>query len=505
MSDAGILAALADAGGRAGEGLLAGLLNGATLGFGDEVFGGRMDFERAFEDAPIAYTLGVLPGALGYGLVGKFAGQAGFRSPWSRMAASGALGGLHGAAAGAGGLIPGDHTGEERAREAAILALLGAGVGAGAVPATRAAMDLGDNLPALLGRVRTPVADGDIVRQGALGQGTRRSAPITIRYTGEGDAAARAERALRLGMAADEREALERGAGAFERYGSGELRPLDAPLGRTARSAVDIAAESPAGGARLNAEADGLMSERAMSYLRGARRPDAGKGRKRAPADVMDAMASTLGRPEYHDAWVAQAKAMPPNQRRALADQLTAYAREVAARSQTALADLLEDRNFLAKAEAVGLKIPRRGRMQMLTQAERADIEALRARAEPRGRYADAYDGFANPNDRLLSRRGEMSADDALAMLDAALSPRRMFHVPPSPSGALPELLEGSYERGARFNPRGYLTRGEEAPTAHLGMTPTEAAIFYSQPAAAALHLAPSWLRDRPDRDEGTR
>lgn len=482
----------------AGSGAAHGALQGVTLGAGDEIFGERADMEGAQANAPIAFTLGSAIGALPWAALGARVSAGAAETPIARFLASTALGGAHGAAAGAFGMTPGDMDDGERLQEALLMAGLGAGVGGLSVPATRAMMDLDDNLPALMGRRRSE--DGGVTQAGP-GQGTRKSAPLNVRLAGEGSPEQRAEMALRLGLSMDEFEALQANMrGKLSRYGE-DFTPFDEPaMGRTTRSAIDYAAQSKAGAARLNADADAFVGEQNTRMADSATLP--GRGRRTKAGGLPEAQlagfleAST--RPEYHAAWVRAAKQLPQRQRFELAEAMVTRMRAdvgQAGDAQAARARLGEPQ-FLKKLEALGVEIDRSAFSRKANQRP----DQLRDRAKKKGdypSYADSERGFANVEDRLLAQRGDLSEADALALLDAAMRSRGDFFIPPQRPGDA-RMLSGEYEHGARFNPGGYFAGDDSRRNFNLGFmdidaSPTEMAILASQPMAALLHGLPTW------------
>ncbi len=474
-----------DAVGRAGSGLGRGVLQGLMLGGADEVLGAD-DFIRAQREAPIAFTVGTALGSIPWGAMAAKP-LAGLTEGGSlqRLIASSAAGSAHGGAAGAFGMTPGERSGDERTAEATIMALLGGAVGGLSVPAVRGAADLHDNLPALAGRQR--MEDGSIV-QTTPGQGTRRSAELNVRLAGEGDAKARAEAALRAGLRMDEYDALQASErGALNRHGA-EFTPFDADMGRTSRSAIDYAAQSPGGARRLNEEADRIAREGATRVVEDAKPPAKGRG-SRAPmeADAADGFMAALDRPEYHAAWLREARKLSPRQKRDLADSILAQLRDEAANAPDAglLQQRLSDPSLKKKLDALGVRIAN----APLSRAESQRVGALRGRAEPTNSFAESETGFANPEDRFLARQAPLSEEDALALLEIAMQPRRSFFADPLAPGDA-RLLRGEYERGARFNPASYF----DGSSADL-----ERAIRWSQPAAALLHGVPTWFGDRED------
>lgn len=479
----------------AGGGLGSGILQGATLGGADELFADS-DIAGAQQGAPMAFSLGSAIGSIPWAALGARASAGAAKGPLSRLLASSALGAAHGGAAGAFGMTPGDMSEEDRLVEAVAMALMGGAVGGLAVPATRAAMDLDDNLPALIGRRR---AEDGSTTQTRPGQGTRKSAPLNVRLAGEGSADERAEMALRLGLNMDEFEALQQNArGKLDRYGE-SFRADSGKMGRSTRSLVDYAAQSPGGSERLNKQADELLLTRVRDTAKRAQLPARGDKAPKLKADKLNGFLAAADRPEYHSAWVRQAKSLPERQRfdlaRVMVNRMRAQAKTASGGDAAALRLAMSDRQFLAKLRALGVTVD----TGKLRPAANRDAEALRDRGRQRDNpdYVDHERGFANVDDRLLARRGGLSEADALALLDAAARPRSSFFTEPRrPADA--RLLAGEFEHGARFKPGSYFNGDDSKRNFNLGFmdldaSPTELAILASQPMAALLHGLPTW------------
>lgn len=480
--------------GAAGSGAGAGFLQGLTLGGGDELFANSIDMEQAAGRAPVAFTLGSAIGALPWAALGARATAGATRGPISRLAASTALGAAHGGAAGLFGMTPGDMSDEDRTGEALLMAALGAGVGGLSVPATRAAMDVADNMPALMGRQR--LEDGTTV-QAKFGQGTRNSAPLNVRLAGEGTPEQRAELALRMGLGMDEFEALQRSMrGKLDRHGE-TFRADDPGMGRTTRSSVDYAAQSPGGRQRLNAQADDMVGDQNRRAADGAKLPKRGSKKQGELApDVLEGFLKSADRPEYHASWVRSAKALPQRQRYQLAEAMVERMRAVARdRDPQVARAILSEPQFLKKLEALGVTIDK----SLVNRRASAQADALRERGREREYpdYASSERGFANIDDRLLAQRAPLNEADAVALLDAAAQGRRSFFTEPT-RPADGRVLAGDYEHGARFNPRAYFGGDDSRRNFNFGAfdidaSPTELAILASQPMAALLHGVPSW------------
>lgn len=235
---------------RFGKGLAAGALQGLSFNFGDELFAPQLEqltgddhfFRNRQEDAPIAYTLGqLLPQALIY----KRSGASVINPTQEALASdtlgnllnhgarasarllpkavrnpptpirSAILGGLHGAALGAGGAVAEDED-PDRLQEALLTGAIGAGIAGLAPIGLRAGRDAALNLPRLKGRP-------------AL------NAPFERRLTGSpSDVIARA-------FGADEALARARAAAPQARSGTfGDF--FDTPINRAANvtSAADV-------------------------------------------------------------------------------------------------------------------------------------------------------------------------------------------------------------------------------------------------------------------------
>lgn len=480
----GVLAAL--------NALLRGAAQGATLGLADEAFGSQ-GFIDARAEMPLAYSLGEGVGAfvpsviLGKNLPGPM-----MRALSPVMGARGAgvatgagLGAAHGAAAGFGGVTPGDLSLEERLTEMAALGLIGGAVGGGGVAGTKAGLDLYDNMPALTGRRMTE--NGPV--RAAPGQGTRRSAPMSVHLRGEGSADERAQRALMAALGLDEFEAARgKGGGQLNRYGAadGKVAPFDVDA-RSTRALVDYGAQSPAGSRQLNSEADSIVADANRSFVKGAKMPKAGRTRAKLEDGKLQGFVAAFGRPEYHESWVREAKRLPPNQRLKLAQALMADLKTGAdggPGSAEAARARLTDPQVNEKLAALGVKLTSRTRKALMSPAQESQVAALRGRAST----ARAPD-FANVEDRMLASRAALTEADALALLRAARQPQDAFFPRPrNPTDT--RLLEGRYEQGARFNPGGW-----------LDATPEELklAVLLSQPAAAFLHGAPTWFEGQPE------
>lgn len=480
------------------QGLGSGAVQGATLGLGDEVLGRDIDFAAARAQAPIAYSVGeglgaVLPSILiGRNLPGPM-----MRALEPRLGAAGAatltggsLGALHGGLAGLGGMTPGDMSLEDRVAAAGLMALIGGGVGGAGVAATKAGLDLYDNAPALTGRKMTE--DGPV--RVAPGEGTRRSAKVQVRLRGEGDPGSRAEQAMQAGLGSDEFEFVRRGDARLNRYGS-QMTAFDAPVGRTTRSLVDYAAVSPAGSKAVNRQADAIVADANASYLKGAQMPKGGRSRNKIPDAQMEGLLAAWDKPEYHASWVREAKKLKPDQRlkvaQAVMDRMRADAR---GGNAEAVRGQLTDPQVTEKLGALGVKLTSRSRRTLLPPADAERVASLRQRATPRENptYASSERGFANVEDRILSQQGMLSEQDALALLAAAQRTREAY-LPRAVDPSRTRLLQGEWESGARFNPRGWFDATPEQ---------MKLAITMSQPAAAMLHGVGHWGDPRPQDNE---
>jgi hypothetical protein len=408
------------------------------------------------------------------------------------IATGASLGALHGAAAGFGGVNPGALSLEERLAEMATMGLIGGAVGGGGVAATKAGLDVYDNLPALTGRRMTE--DGPV--RAPLGQGTRRSAPMSVHLRGEGSADERAQAALLASLGIDEYDAARKG-GALNRYGTpdGKIAPFDQASGRSTKSLIDYSAQSPAGARMLNDEADAMVADANRSFVKGAQMPKAGRSRAKLADAKLEGFVAAFGRPEYHESWVREAKAMPPSQRLKLAQAVMTELRAGAdggPAAAEAMRQKLTNPQVTEKLAALGVKLTSRTRRALMTPQQEAQVGALRGRSAPSGSYADGERGFANVEDRMLAQRAPLTEADAIALLNASRRQQDAFFPQPrNPQGT--RLLEGRYEQGARFNPGGWLDATPEQ---------MKLAVLFSQPAAAFLHGAPKWFEQAPEEED---
>lgn len=494
------------------EGLKRGAFQGATANFGDELTGDAESFNRAREENPWAYAAGEFGGAFapafaGAGLAKAVGGGMGARG---RLLTALLFGAGHGALAGAGGYQAGDMSPEDRLRDAATGGLIGGALGGLGVPATRGVRDLGDNLPALLGRVRS--AEGGTT-QALPFTGTRGSAPLNVSLTGSADDA------LRMAMRIDEGEAAAlSGGGAFGRFQPGgangvssETIPIQAfdrdalaPLasravpqpGRTTASLLDYALDTPTGRGQLLREADDLeLSSLAAEVKRQKPRPirtGAPRSTTREQLSDVRSVAKFFDRPEYTDAFLGAAKKMTPAQRNKLAREiikdLKAKVAETTPEGASALRRYLRRPDIEQKLAAITQRV--RGKKP----DSAAQVEALRKRAQgagPEPAYASDTRGFRNVEDRLLARAGRLNDRDAQALLAASRRGVPMRYIEPG----LPtdRLLTGAYERGVRMSPRNWFAPAEIGDL--MG------SVKFAQPVAASVPtLVEALSAERPTR-----
>ena len=152
-----------------------------------------------------------------------------------------------------------------------------------------------------------------------------------MRLAGEGTPEQRAELALRMGLGMDEFEALQRSMrGKLDRHGE-TFRADDPGMGRTTRSSVDYAAQSPGGRQRLNAQADDMgrrpeLTRRRWAPSSQAREQETG----RTPPRRARGLLKSADRLEYHASWVRSAKRPSQRQRYQLAEAMVERMRAVA-------------------------------------------------------------------------------------------------------------------------------------------------------------------------------
>jgi hypothetical protein len=151
---------------------------------------------------------------------------------------------------------------------------------------------------------------------------------------------------------------------------------------------------------------------------------------------------------------------------------------------------ILRSKEMKAKLDALGIDAVGLTKSPIESPALQKRVDTLRGRAQPNQRFADPYKGMANPADRDLARRGSLTPDDALALLEASQKSRRAYLVQPDSQA---RLLQGRYETGAQFNPRSWF---DGASSGDL-----EKAVIASQSAAAGLHGAPHWFGPRKKKE----
>lgn len=478
------------------QALGSGLVSGGTANWIDELSGDGAQMRAEQEAAPVSYALGetlgsIGPGAaLGAGIARHIAQNAG--GARQRFLTAAVAGALHGALAGSGGFRPGEISDDERARDAGIGAGIGGVIGGLGVPASRAVSDLADNLPALLGR--EALAEGGFAQR-ALGQGTRRSAPLGVQLSGEGDAQARALGAFQAALQQDEAAALQRGGSAqFGRFAN-EGRNLRAfgsdDLGPSMAALRSLAAQSPAGQQRLEGMASDLIERGLRGQLQRMRAPAARAPRggllgaatsRRSPLDRRDAadLLATMRSAPHHEAWLGEVGAMTQPQRARLAAmavrQLRTEARGASGEAAENFSRMLRDPIVRDKLQALGVRTQalRGGRKNMSGDAAiDAEVERLRRMA---ARPEDATYNFGNFDDRDLAARGRLSDEDALALLDVLSQPQRAYAVTPSREA---RILQGRYEQGARFNPRAWFDGAN--------VDDVMGSVIYAQPLAAGI------------------
>lgn len=477
------------------QALGSGLVSGATANWIDELSGDGAQMRSEQDAAPVSYALGetlgsIGPGAaLGAGIARHIAQNAG--GARQRFLTAAVAGALHGALAGSGGFRPGEISGDERARDAGIGAGIGGVIGGLGVPASRAVSDLADNLPALLGR--ETLAEGGVVQR-ALGQGTRRSAPLGVQFAGEGDAQTRALTAFQSALQQDEAAALQRGGAAqFGRFAN-EGRNLRAfgsdDLGQSMAALRSLAAQSPAGQQRLEGMASDLIERGLRGQLQRMRAPSAraprggllGAATRRSTLDRKDAadLLATMRSAPHHEAWLGEVGRMTQAQRARLAAlavrQLRTEARGASGEAAENFSRTLRDPIVRDKLQALGVRTQalRGSRNNMSGDSViDAEVERLRRMAT---RPEDASYNFGNYEDRDLAARGRLSDEDALALLDVLSQPQRAYAVTPSREA---RILQGRYEQGAQFNPRAWFDGAN--------VDDVMGSVIYAQPLAAGI------------------
>jgi hypothetical protein len=435
--------------------------------------------------------------ALGAGIAHHAAGGRHGGSARQRLLTALAAGALHGALTGSGGFSPGALSLGERARDTALGAGLGAAVGGLTVPGVRAAGDVANNLPAMLGREM--LAEGSLtpgVRpqfvQRALGQGTRRGAPLELSFAGEGDASTRAARAIQSALSQDEAAAaLGRGGARFGRFanapgGRDVLGFASDTLGPSLMSTRSLAASAPGGAQQLEGMANNMIEDALRARMRAMRAPAVPGGARAASArplngaDASDLVA-TVNEPALHQSWINEARNLTQSQRARLAvrvvRQLRADATLASSRGGSeAFSRAIREPLIAQKLEALGV------RTQAIRGARRADNmsgdSAIDAEVERLRRLAVRPDDFrfGNYEDADLARAGTLHSEDALAMIEALRQPQRAYAVRPNRSA---RVLSGQYQRGVRLDPGSYFRSN----------TPDDLlrSILLSQPAAAGL------------------
>lgn len=464
------------------DGLKAGFLEGLVANYGDEI--GLMpeeEFVAAHHDAPISYAVGEAAGSvplafLGAGLAKQAARGMGGKG---RLLTAALAGGLHGALAGSGGFTPGDS--ENRGRDALIGAGLGGLIGGLGVPGSRAARDLVDNAPAMLGR--EALAEGGS-RQVAPFTGTRTSAPLELSFVGDGDAAVRSRAALQAALAQDEAAAVrETGKGQLGRW-TGQGRDLTAfqnpKLGQSTGALQDFTAQSEAGAGRLNTMADDLVEKNVRQRMKQMRPPSQGGLLSRAKASRQDQadLLATFDDPSLHQSWLKEARKLDDAGRQALAAKLVRELRQRAKLATGGEAEafqrFLREPVVAKKLDALGVQIGNlrgAGRLKSADAGVDRQAAALRKMAQ---RPEEPNYAFRNWDDRDLAARGRLRDEDALAMLDVLQRPQRAWAVRPDSSA---RVLQGRFERGVKMRPDDWFAPADLEDLMN--------SLKYAQPAAA--------------------
>lgn len=471
------------------DAILAGAIGGLTFNRNDEFARAAGDYEssdraRALHDErPLAFAAGELAGSapwagLGAGLTHAIAKGGGART---RLLTALIAGGLHGGAAGSGGFRPGEMSRGERAMDAALGAGIGAGVGGFGVASTRAARDLYDNLPAMTGRVQVPGLGLDTFERAALGQGTRRSAPLTVSLAGEGPVDERAARAIQSALSQDEAAMVrDTGRAVMGRFANADDgRSLQAfgsdNLGQSVDALRSYGAQSPGGASRIEEMVSALMEDSVKRQMRNMRAPKVVKAKiaRQEADDFVRAMDDS----RFHQSWLKEARKLDEGARAALAAKmvrvLRTRAKEARGGEAEAFQRYLREKTIDEKLRALGVNV---GNLRGARKAGReieAEVSRLRAMAT---RRPEASYNFRNPEDRDLSSRGALREEDARALLAALMRPQRAFAVTPDSSA---RVLDGAFERGVRFNPRGWFESADAEDV--LG------SVLFSQPVAAAV------------------
>lgn len=475
-------------------------LQGLTMGFGDEI--GLTDTEEllaARERNPVSMSVGEALGALPYGFFGSKILKEAAHNPATRFQAATGASAAHGALAGLGAGETENATMQDRLMSAGIGAGIGGAVGGLAVPGVRAAGQLDDNLPALLGRQRNVETPG--YTQTALGQGSRKSAPLVVELMGEGTPQERAQRALAAALQLDESDAMRAGGGrqTLGRFADQEdgrsYVPFDSEkVGRSTRGVIDYAAQSDAGSERLNEQADMLVQEALKRQMKASEvrtaNPTIGNG-KLNPADKKDLLAA-FDMPAAHKSWLSEVAQLDDLQREALGEAVLRQTRKkfraTGAGEAEGFRAALRDKQTREKFRALGIDVEGFKKPPIDDPKLQKRVDTLRGRAtkQPSPTYADGYKGMANMQDRMLAAEGQLSPEDALALIEASMTKRRGYLVTPQHDA---RLLKGRYEAGAKWAPKDWFNS--------VTADELERAIIASQSVAAGLHGAPHWFGSR--------
>lgn len=478
-------------------------MQGLTMGFGDEIgLTNGEELRAARERNPVSMSVGEALGALPYGFFGSKILKEAAHNPATRFQAATGASAVHGALAGLGAGEMEDATMQDRLMSAGIGAGIGGAVGGLAVPGVRAAGQLDDNLPALLGRQRNVETPG--YTQAPLGQGSRKSAPLVVELMGEGTPQERAHRALAASLQLDESDAMRAGAnkqvlGRFADQEDGRSYvPFDSDkVGRSTRGVIDYAAQSDAGADRLNEQADLLVQDALKRQMKRSEvrtaNPTIGDGKLTA-ADKKDLL-DAFDVPAAHQSWMSEVKKLDDLQRENLGLSVLRQTRKkfkaTGAGEAEGFRATLRDKQTREKFKALGIDVEGLGKPPIDDPKLQKRVDTLRGRAtkQPTPTYADGYKGMANMQDRMLASEGQLSPEDALALIEASMSKRRGYLVTPQHDA---RLLKGHYQRGAKWAPKDWFNS--------VTADELEKAIIASQSVAAGLHGAPHWFRSK-ERD----
>ena len=477
----GLLQRIADAFG-------GGAVGGLTGNWNDEFARDAGNYEYSdrmaalHDDMPLAYAAGEAVGSIPWAAFGGGLAKAMARSgsPRTRLLLAALFGAGHGAIAGSGGFKPGEMTDEERLQSAALGAGLGGAVGVGGVGATRAARDLGRNLPAIAGIDR--LAEGG-TRQVLPFTGTRVGAPLTLSLAGEGTAAERARAAIQSALAQDEAGmVLETGQGVLGRFANDgrNLRAFGSDsLPQSTAALRALGAQSPGGSARVEGMAQDLIEQQVRRDMRAMRapKPEGLVTRARIAKQEAEDFIRTFDDPTYHKSWMQQVKRLGDGEKAGLAArmvrELRKRAKDATGSEAEAFQRFLRDPVVAGKLRALGVNMNNIRGARKASRAIEGEVERLRKLAQ---RPEEPNYNFRNWDDRDLANQGTLNEQDAIALLEAMMQPQRAFAVRPDSAA---RILSGQYERGVRFSPQNWVNTAD--PEDVMG------SLIYAQPVAAGL------------------